>query len=732
MRRRSCEPGSNCVTRSFRRKIDIRCGMFRDRKLLFSDFKRGGNHGSSGMRMSDLIARVMAQRRALVWFGVAALAAACLGILFTPIKLASNVINMLPKAFNSVGGLKIYDRDFEQTRELTFALRCQPQDVDKLEEFAPTFAENLRKQSWSDRVLAGSPMETPDGIRDLQSIAVPLLLNLEPAAFEQTMSILQPERIQERLHRLHQEIEAGSPRPEFELGFDPLGIIAPALKPFAEANAIEQEQPLTSLDRTMRVFLVVTNQPSLSAFQCQWLMRQVNAFRARAGDGWEGGALEVLVTGRSAYVAEISLSMRYDIVATLGSSVLLVGIIFFIGFRRWLPLLGMGFSLLLSCLVALAAGLLVFGRLSMVAVGFCAILVGLGVDFAILIFGRYQQARIDGEEYPSAIATSVARLGRAVFFGALTTAVGFLALILSGSMGFSQLGVLIAIGIFFAGLFMCTILFLFVRPGQAPQRHDWVFEVVKKYVRWSVGRPAPMIRISGVIVVLLSAIGFSPIPPLRFEASARSLEPKNSRAPQALQAIMDKMPTRWEPVLAIVRAHDAQELHDGWQKVSAHWAALQQDGKIKGFSTPAALCLSPMWMEKNRQTLQNVSFLAIRESLERTLDAEGFSRDSFAPAFKLMDDLQSVAAPNAPLPDWRKQLPRSSGWWFWVDRYFAKDPLLTTGFATTNEPVATHAQQQTLISELPVPGVPMILSGWSYALADLQPWSQRQLLIISA
>jgi len=683
------------------------------------------------MRMSDLIARVMARRRVLVWFGVAAFAAACLAILVMRIELDSDVINMLPKGFESVQGLKIYDREFEQTRELTFALRCQPQDVDKLEEFAPTFVENLRKQPWCERVLAGSPMETPDGIRDLQSIAVPLLLNLEPAAFEQTMSILQPEKIRERLHRLHQEIEAGSPRPEFELAFDPLGVIGPALKPFAEANALEQEQPLTSPDRTMRVFLTVTNQSSLSAFECQRLMRQVNAFRARASGGWDGGPLDVLVTGRSAYVAEISLSMRYDIVATLGSSVLLVGIIFFIGFRRWLPLLGMGFSLLLSCLVALAAGLLIFGRLSMVAVGFCAILVGLGVDFAILIFGRYQQARIDGEEYQQSIATSVAKLGRAVFFGALTTAVGFLALILSGSMGFSQLGVLIAIGIFFAGLFMCTILFLFVRPWQAPQQHDWVFEAVKKYVRWSVKRPAPMIIVSGGILSVLTAIGFSPVPPLHFEASARSLEPKNSRASQALQAIMEEMPTRWEPVLAIVHARDAQELHDDWQRVTAHWAELQEAGKLKGFSTPAALCLSPIWMEKNREHLGTVDFAAIHQAFEATVGAEGFSRASFVPAFNLLDGLRAAANPG-PLPDWRKQLPKGSGWWFLVDRYFAKTPLLTTGFATTNEPVTTHAQREELGRELPVPGVPMILSGWSYALADLQPWSHRQLLIISA
>jgi predicted RND superfamily exporter protein len=684
------------------------------------------------MRMSDLIARVMANRRALVWLGVAAIAIVCAAILITRIEIDSDVINMLPKGFTSVEGLKMYDRDFEQTRELTFALRCQPQDVDKLEEFAPQFVENLRKQPWVERVLAGSPMETPEGTRDLQTIAVPLLLNLEPSAFDQTISILQPQKIRERLHRLRLEIEAGSPRPQFELGFDPLGVIGPALKPFAEANAIEQEQPLTSPDRTMRIFLVVTNQPSLSAFECQRLMRQVNAFRAQARDGWNGGRLDVLVTGRSAYVAEISLSMRHDIVATLGSSVLLVGLVFFIGFRRWIPLLGMGFALLLSCLVALAVGLLVFGRLSMVAVGFCAILVGLGVDFAILIFGRYQQARIDGEQYQQAIATSVAKLGRAVFFGALTTAVGFLALVLSGSMGFSQLGVLIAIGIFFAGLFMCTILFLFIKPGQVPQQHDWVFEVVKKYVRWSVERPAPMLIFSGTLFVVLSVIGFSPVPPLRFEASVRSLEPRNSRASQALRAIMEKMPTRWEPVLAIVRARNAQELHDDWQRIAAHWSELQRAGKLKGFSTPAALCLSPPWIEKNRQSLGKVDFQAIRQSLEQTLDLEGFSRDSFSSAFKLIDELQTVANPSAPLPDWRNQLPEGAGWWFLVDRYFAKDPLLTTGFATTPEPVTTHTQSDELARELPVAGVPVILSGWSYALAELQPWSHHQLLIISA
>src|SRR5690242_18571606 len=151
------------------------------------------------MRISDFIAKTITQRRALVWCSVAALTFICIATLVISLKLDSEIFNVLPGKFPSVQGLKIYDRDFEQTRELTFALVCEPNDVDKLEEFAPVFAERLRREPWCTRVLAGSPMATPDGIRDLQSIAVPLLLNLEPNAFRETMSMLQPEKIRDRL-----------------------------------------------------------------------------------------------------------------------------------------------------------------------------------------------------------------------------------------------------------------------------------------------------------------------------------------------------------------------------------------------------------------------------------------------------------------------------------------------------------------------------------------------------
>src|SRR5207237_8766621 len=125
---------------------------------------------------------------------------------------------------------------------------------------------------------------------------------------------------------------------------DPLVVVAPGFKPFAGTASIEEDQPLTSTDRRMRVCLTVTNQLGIGAFDCQKLMREVKAFQQSAHQGWDGGPLQVLVTGRSAYVAEISLSMRHDIVITLLGSMLLVSGVFYAGFRRWLPLLVMGIS----------------------------------------------------------------------------------------------------------------------------------------------------------------------------------------------------------------------------------------------------------------------------------------------------------------------------------------------------------------------------------------------------
>ncbi len=179
-------------------------------------------------------------------------------------------------------------------------------------------------------------------------------------------------------------------------------------------------------------------------------------------------------------------------------------------------------------------------------------------------------------------------------------------------------------------------------------------------------------------------------------------------------------------------ATNTQQLHDDWKALSQHWAELQKNGAIKSYSTPYALALSPRDMERNRRQLAAIDFNSARAALQNALAQNRFSLAAFTSAFQLLDQLQAAAAPDFKSPSWRTLLPENSAWWFLVDRYFGRDPLLTTGFVTTNAPVTTQEQKNKLARELPLPNVPITLSGWSYTLTDLVPWSRHQLLIISA
>ncbi len=69
----------------------------------------------------------------------------------------------------------------------------------------------------------------------------------------------------------------------------------------------------------------------------------------------------------------------------------------------------------------------------------------------------------------------------------------------------------------------------------------------------------------------------------------------------------------------------------------------KQAGKIKSFSTPAALALSPRLMEQNRQRLRAIDFAAARQALEEAIAREGFSRETFRCGFQLARSLEAVA-----------------------------------------------------------------------------------------
>lgn len=684
------------------------------------------------MTLPDLIARWVVRRP--WWVATIALLVVIGGVFVVQrhARFDSEVLNLLPSESEAVRAMKMLNSDFVQARELTFALRGEPEQI---EEFKDHFAEELSREPWTERIFASSPVENPDDLATLQGVIPSLLLNLDEDTFRSALRNLEPGRVTERIRRLKAEIEAGSARAEFTIATDALGLLGPALAPLNAGGALEKGPSLGSLDGRLYIVPVVTNQASLDQPACAELMEQVNRFKERVRVEWKGStpAPEILVTGRTAYVAEIADSMQRDIQLTSMVSILAVSGLFYFGFRRVLPLAGITLILGLSCFLAFAFGCLVFQNLNLIAVGFCSILVGLGDDFSLLLFNRYLQARAGKEEHEQAIATSIRDVGRGIIYVAITTGIGFLALIASRSNGFAQLGVLIAVGVVLCALLMITLLFLFIRPQQAVVHRDLFQTWVVRYISFITSKPRSLALPMALILVVLALIAVLPFHTIHFDTSPRSLEPKQSAAAKALKAITDSIPAIGEPIAIIVEANDAQDAHDRWQKLSAHLKTLVDQGVLRGFSSPAAFFVSPRQVAANQTILAEFDLAGSKSAFLNAIEESGFSRDAFAPSLALYDRLQAaVQSAPADLADFHAQLPPNSTWWFILERFFSSKPFVSAAYVRLTQIPATAEEQLVFEEKIKAGNVPLRVTGWSYAMISLVPWARHELLLFSA
>ena len=353
----------------------------------------------------------------------------------------------------------------------------------------------------------------------------------------------------------------------------------------------------------------------------------------------------------------------------------------------------------------------------------------------MLLYGGYQAHRNLGHDHETAAVHAVQQLGRGIFFGAITTAAAFGSLLLSESPGFAQLGVLIAIGILFAAVFMMTGFFVFVGRRHAPGGHDFLFTATRSYVDRLFIAPQPIVFGTLAILLLANLWAYLPVGKVDFQANPKSLEPANSKAGFALRTITTGMRAPGEeliePVLAIVRAENAEDFHAQWERVKEHWAVAVERGEIKKATCPAAFALSPARVDANVARLRALDLPATRAAFKVALEKNGFEANSFAGAFTMFDALESITRGDRTPLDWRKMLPESSVWRFVLERFLSSTPNVGAAYIIPNKTVANAVEQQQLRKTLETPGVAAHLSGWSYVMADLVPWSQSKLLRLS-
>ena len=721
------------------------------------------------MRLSDRVAKLIVHHPRRLWAVVIALVALAACIIASRAKLNSDVLDMLPGKLESVGVYKIYDREFSQARELMFGLLDESGAVD-LDAFTEHFATALRAEPWVERVMERSPIEAPGALDELRAVALPLLLNQPDIS--PTLAQLQPDAVTARIHELAEKLRSGSDLAAQQLEYDPLGIVFPALKPLAASMNLERTRPTASVDQSLRVLFACARQTNLDEAACAATMLQVEDFKVRVLAKWDGPRPQILCTGRTPYVAEMAGKLKGDISSTIASSIVLVALVFYAGFRRWKPLRAIVDALLFCCVMSVACGAALFGQLNMITIGLCAILVGLGVDFAMMLYGLYLAERDAGMDHERSIAGAVRAHGRGIWFGALTTAAAFLCLLRSESPGFMQLGTLIACGILIAAATMLTLFWLFlgirlprllykiILAALAAAAAVGVWFIARSITSWSanvwqniisgaglavasmfvahflckyisrlpafvLAKPTRLLVPSTLVLLALCAAALAPIGHIAFEVNPKSLEPLKSNAGHAIRTIMTKLGRDVEPLLVLIAADDPETFSARWDKAQSAWTALVANGTLKAAATPAAFAFSPQRMAANATRLPRLD--ATRAALTAAISREELKPSTFTRAFGLLDTLALAAAGDLGVVQWRRNLPADSAWWFLLERFLSSDGRTGVAFLWPPHTLTGADEATALRHALAVPGVEIKVSGWSFTLTELGPWAEHKL-----
>jgi len=232
--------------------------------------------------------------------------------------------------------------------------------------------------------------------------------------------------------------------------YDPLGIsrLGGLL-----GESASSPDPMSSGDGTFHVMYVEGMGVDFSDYRdaAKWLKKMravVDEWEAE----WEGGhgggnSVTVGLTGTPAFMAEVGTRMEFDMTLSVFSTMVLIAALFWWMHRQTKPLAWLISGMLVVLSITILIGGVLFGDLSVMSAGFAAILMGLAVDYGIVL---YREAYNSGEDVES-LRRSV---GPGILWAAATTASVFLSLNLSSLPGLSEMGNLVAIGIAVGALVM--------------------------------------------------------------------------------------------------------------------------------------------------------------------------------------------------------------------------------------------------------------------------------------
>lgn len=217
-------------------------------------------------------------------------------------------------------------------------------------------------------------------------------------------------------------------------------------------------------------------------------------------------------------------SIIADLAAATWLSGGMVVVVLVVGFRSARSLVIVLAPLTTSVIVTVALARLVLGELNVLTAFLFAVLLGIGVDFAVHLYAQRERQGLDGDW-----AEVLTHHLRPLFASMLTTVGSFLVLTLADFRGFQEFGLIAAVGVvvaFVAALVMVPPLYVLVGGKGSPSPLEAQTDAARAKYR------APLVRV--VLLLTVGVVGALGAPKVRFEKDMRNLRSPKSKSEKGI------------------------------------------------------------------------------------------------------------------------------------------------------------------------------------------------------
>ncbi|MBP1641448.1 MAG: transporter [Acidobacteria bacterium] len=583
--------------------------------------------------------------------------------LATRLRFDPDVLKLLPERDEAVNTYRETLELFGTADYLVAAVKI-PEGVplDPYAEFADALAERMQASGLFTSVehRLGEP---EDLLREFLPRA---LLFLDVVERERVSAKLTDEAIARRVEELRRTL--GTPQSvalKDLLKLDPLGLSEVFLERLSSGRG-----PLavdwTSgryLSRDHRMVLVLgrpSRSPQDLAFNhrlLETMTAEAGALAARWGEFAQGAELaapETIWAGRYVITLHDESLIWRDVATNALTSILGVLVLFWLAYRR-ASLLALVFSpLFFGLAITFGFASLAVGVLASTTAGVAALLVGLGDDFVIVLYGRYVAERRRGASVEDSMRAMGGATARGVILGAVTTAATFYAFLTTDFTGLYQMGLIVGTGILFCLLAVLLLVPAMIgwseehhrRRESEPRLHIFAFgieHVTRQAMRW------PRVTLAVAVAVSLAAVAAAP--GLRFDDSVEALRPRGNRGILAQQTINEHFGAGFDHMSLVVGAATLDETLALAERAAEGARRLTADGRLGGFDAVSSV-LPPLarqraaldWLERGRAS-GALSAERVRAAFGRAAAAEGLRVEPFEPGLDLVARALAPAGP---------------------------------------------------------------------------------------